>query len=122
MRERTVREKYAELVEEEGTALEAITDTVLDRGFGSSWEQLAPLSAGAVASCIVIVGALSVVRRLLGTRHGRVLGFLAGAALVPAGLWLLSRSNGPAGSERTADDGEAAPLQVKPETQETSEA
>lgn len=75
---------------DEEQALEKITDGVLDRGLGSVWERLAPLSAGAVASGAVIVAAGAVLRRALDPERGRGLRWLGLATLVPLGLWLLA--------------------------------
>ncbi len=69
--------------------LEQRTDGVLERGLGSAWEQLAPLSVGAVASAAVILGVTGLLRRVLGPSR-RVLGWAGAVALLPIGYWLLS--------------------------------
>jgi uncharacterized membrane protein len=83
---------------EERTAIEAVSESFLGRGVASTWERLAPLSAGAVATSVVIVGARAVLRRAVGRGGARALGLLAAASLVPLGLWWLSEpvdSEGP---------------------------
>jgi hypothetical protein len=69
--------------------LEARADGVLERGLGSAWEQLAPLSVGAVVSAAAIVGATKALRRTLGPSR-RMLGWAGAVALIPIGYWLLS--------------------------------
>jgi len=64
-------------------------DGVLERSLGSAWEQLAPLSVGAVVSAAAIVGATALLRRALGSSRS-VLGWAGAVALLPIGYWLLS--------------------------------
>jgi hypothetical protein len=95
----------------ERSALQALKDGVLDRGLVRAWERLAPLSAGSVASGIAILAGRSLLRRALGSRGGRALGWLGALALLPIGLWWLSESEapGPAG-----DDSEITATQRRP--------
>ena len=69
--------------------LESRADGVLERSLGSAWEQLAPLSVGAVVSAAAIVGATKLLRRTLGPSRS-VLGWAGAVALLPIGYWLLS--------------------------------
>jgi hypothetical protein len=91
-----VRERWEATLDEEA-ALEAMTDGLIDRVVGPAWDRLGPLSAGAVAGSVVIVGARGLLRRLFGRRSGRIISWAGAAALVPVALWLLS------GNERTKD-------------------
>ena len=77
---------------DERSAVATITDAILERWLGPTWQQLAPLSAGAVASAVVIVGAGTVLKRLLGPRRAGALGWIGSVALVSAALWLLSET------------------------------
>jgi hypothetical protein len=106
---------------EEQTALQTVIEFALERGLGPAWEKLGPLSAGAVVSSVVIVGAGSLLRRALGSRYGRALGWLSAAALLPLGVWLLAevtkeenpeRGSGDARAERLDEDGRAELLET----------
>ncbi len=69
----------------------------------SLWQRLAPLSTGAVAGGLVIVGATSLLRRALGARYGRRLSWGGALALIPLGLWLFLR-DGRAEPDGSADE------------------
>lgn len=73
---------------------EAQSDGVLERSLGTAWEQLAPLSVGAVVSAAAIVGATAVLRRALGSSRS-ILGWAGAVALLPIGYWLLSEQKEP---------------------------
>ncbi len=77
---------------DERSALAEIADAILDRWLGPAWQRLTPLSAGAVASAVVIVGGIAALRRLLGSRRTRGLGWIGSVTLVSAALWLLSET------------------------------
>jgi hypothetical protein len=89
---------------DEDAALEEMKDALFERVLGSAWERLGPLSAGAVAGSVVIVGARGLLRRLFGRRYGRVLSWVGAAALVPVALWLLTGNEVPEESEGQAGD------------------
>lgn len=86
------------------TSLEKIADEVIDLGVGHFWDRLSPLSAGAVASGVVIVSACTLLRRALGFNRRGGLGWLTAAALVPLGLWLLAGT----GDGETAEESRGA--------------
>jgi hypothetical protein len=92
-----VRERWEATAVDEDTALEAMTDELMDRVVGPAWERLGPLSAGAVAGSVAIVSARGLLRRLMGRRYGRIMSWVGAVALVPVALWLLS------GNEREKD-------------------
>lgn len=92
----SVRERW-EAVPDEDSAAEAMTDALIDRALGPAWERLGPLSAGAVAGSVAIVGARGILRRLFGRRYGRIVSWVGAAALVPVALWLVS------GNEKAKD-------------------
>ncbi|KPK81776.1 MAG: hypothetical protein AMS25_04920 [Gemmatimonas sp. SM23_52] len=77
---------------DERSAVATITDAILQRWLGPTWQRLTPLSAGAVASAVVIVGSGTLLKRLLGSRRARALGWIGSVALVSAALWLLSET------------------------------
>ncbi len=80
---------------DEITALDAITDRVLDRGLGALWDRLSPLSAGAVASSAAIVAGCSLLRRVLNPdrdRSNRSISWVGLVILAPVALWLLTRA------------------------------
>jgi threonine/homoserine/homoserine lactone efflux protein len=79
----------------------------LERGLHSAWEQLGPLSVGAVISSVVVVGASALLRRALGSKR-HLLGWAGAAALLPIGLWLLS-AGGEGGDAEHASDEASAP-------------
>jgi len=93
----SVRERWEAAAPDEGAALEAMTDALVERVLGPAWERLGPLSAGAVAGSAALVGARGLLRRLFGRRYGRIISWVGAAALVPVALWLLS------GKERAED-------------------
>jgi hypothetical protein len=66
---------------------------LLERGLGSTWERLAPLSVGSIASGAVIVGAGVTLRALLGSKYRRIFGWAGALALVPIGLWWWTERN-----------------------------
>ena len=84
--------------------LEPRADGVLERGLGSAWKQLAPLSVGAVVSAAAIVGATALLRRTLGPSRS-ILGWAGAVALLPIGYWLLSDAADETGP---ATEGESA--------------
>ncbi len=84
--------------------LEPRADGVLERGLGSAWKQLAPLSVGAVVSAAAIVGATALLRRALGPSRS-ILGWAGALALLPIGYWLLSDAGDEVGP---ATEGESA--------------
>ena len=89
--------------------LEPRADGALERGLGSAWERLAPLSVGAVVSAAAIVGATALLRRALGPSR-RVLGWAGAIALLPIGYWLLSDAAdemGPAAEGKNENTGDA---------------
>ena len=102
----------------ERSAMATIADAILDRWLGPAWQRLTPLSAGAVLGAVVIVGSGTLLKRLLGSRSSRALGWIGSVGLVSAALWLLSESE--AGEEtlepQAADGGPAD------EAEETREA
>ncbi|NIN70853.1 MAG: hypothetical protein GTO46_02735 [Gemmatimonadetes bacterium] len=100
----SVRERWEATAVDEDTALEAMTEELMDRVVGPAWERLGPLSAGAVAGSVAIVGARGLLRRLFGRRYGRILSWLGAVSLVPVALWLLSGSEGEKDSEPQAED------------------
>jgi hypothetical protein len=61
----------------------------LERKLALAWEQLAPLSAGAVVSSAAIVAGRGLLRRLLGSKRGG-LTWASTVALIPFGLLLLA--------------------------------
>ncbi|UCF19162.1 MAG: hypothetical protein JSU87_14725 [Gemmatimonadota bacterium] len=71
--------------------------------FGAFWQRLAPLSVGAVTGGLIIIGATSLLRRVLGARPARALSWGGALALIPLGLWLLSQ--GDAAEPGEPDDG-----------------
>lgn len=87
---------------EERSALAEIADAILDRWLGPAWQRLTPLSTGAVASAAVIVGGVAALKRLLGSRLTRGLGWIGSVALVSAALWLLSETGTGEATERRA--------------------
>lgn len=106
-RKPSVRERWeAEAVDEEAT-LQVMTDAVIDRVVGPAWERLGPLSAGAVAGSVAIVGARGLLRRLFGRRYGRIISWLGAVSLVPVVLWLLSGNGSQDDSEPQAEDSTA---------------
>lgn len=93
-------------------ALDRITDRALEIGVAQVWDRIAPLSAGAVASSVVIVAGGAILRRgfKIGFKmvNGRSLRWIGLAAVVPLSLWLLTRPK-----ERAspfADEAADAPL------------
>ncbi len=92
-----VRERWETVPADEDAAMEAMSDALIDRVVGPAWERLGPLSAGAVAGSVAIVGARGFLRRVFGRRYGRIISWVGAAALVPVALWLLS------GNERAKD-------------------
>jgi len=82
---------------------------LLERGLGSTWERLAPLSVGSIASGAVIVGAGVTLRALLGSRYRRIFGWAGALALVPIGLWWWSER------KAAADEPEAASEDSRPD-------
>jgi hypothetical protein len=58
---------------DEDAAMEAMSDALIDRVVGPAWERLGPLSAGAVAGSVAIVGARGFLRRVFGRRYGRII-------------------------------------------------
>jgi hypothetical protein len=93
----SVRERWETVPADEDATMEAMTDALIDRVVGPAWERLGPLSAGAVAGSVAIVGARGFLRRVFGRRYGRIMSWVGAAALVPVALWLLS------GNERVKD-------------------
>lgn len=96
-RKPSVRERWETVPADEDGAMEAMSDALIDRVVGPAWERLGPLSAGAVAGSVAIVGARGFLRRVFGRRYGRIMSWVGAAALVPVALWLLS------GNERAKD-------------------
>lgn len=96
----------------ERSAMATIADAILERWLGPAWQRLTPLSVGAVVGAVVIVGSGTLLKRLLGSRRTRALGWIGSVALVSAALWLLSESEaaetlGPqAADSGPADEGE----------------
>ena len=86
----------------EESGLEPVSEGLLGRGLSSAWEQLGPLSVGAVASSLLLVSGGSLVRRLLGAGVGRRLGWSTTVALLSLGLWLVA---GPGGADEPGDGG-----------------
>ncbi len=80
---------------------------LLERGLGSTWERLAPLSVGSIASGAVIVGAGLTLRALLGSRYRRMFGWAGALALVPIGLWWWTERK--AAADEPEASAEAAP-------------
>jgi hypothetical protein len=107
------------------TSDEAPRDGVLERSLGSAWDQLGPLSVGAVVSAAAIVGATALLRRALGSSRS-VLGWAGAVALLPIGYWLLSDvEDEPAAAPRGISDpsrGEASEEEVPMENGDTGEA
>lgn len=93
-RRASVRERWDATAPADEGAVESVTEAVLDRVLGSAWERLGPLSAGAVASSFVIVGARAALRRVLGRRYGKLVSWAGAIALVPVALWLLGGNDG----------------------------
>jgi hypothetical protein len=93
----SVRDRWEAASVDEDAALESMTDQLMDRVVGPAWERLGPLSAGAVAGSVAIVGARGLLRRLFGRRYGRIISWVGAVSLVPVALWLLS------GNEREKD-------------------
>lgn len=110
-----VRERWEATLDEEAR-LEEMTDGLIDRVVGPAWDRLGPLSAGAVAGSVVIVGARGLLRRLFGRRSGRIMSWMGAAALVPVALWLLSGNESAEDSQppRTGEAG-AGPPDGQPE-------
>lgn len=106
----SVRERSRAAAVDEDAALEAMTGAVIERVVGPAWERLGPLSAGAVAGSVALVGARGVLRRLMGRRYGRILSWVGAVALVPVALWLLSGSERENEQEPQADDDSAGLL------------
>ena len=96
-RKPSVRERWETVPADEDSAMEAMSDALVDRVVGPAWERLGPLSAGAVAGSVAIVGARGFLRRVFGRRYGRIMSWVGAAALLPVALWLLS------GNERAND-------------------
>lgn len=84
----------------------------LERKLASAWQQLAPLSAGAVVSSAVIVAGRGLLRRMLGSKRGS-LGWASTLALIPFGLLLLAAAREV--REQAAEAG-AAPESEEKET------
>ncbi|UCC82377.1 MAG: hypothetical protein JSW46_15530 [Gemmatimonadota bacterium] len=103
----SVRERWEATAVDEDTALEAMTDELMDRVVGPAWDRLGPLSAGAVAGSVAIVSARGLLRRLLGRRYGRIISWVGAVALVPVALWLLSGNQRASDLKPQADDDDA---------------
>ena len=66
-------------------------DGWLSDRFSAAWGRLAPLSTGAVAGGLVIVGATTLLRRLLGVKYRRAMNWGGALTFIPLGLWLFLR-------------------------------
>jgi hypothetical protein len=87
----------------EESGLEPVSEGMLGRGLSSAWQQLGPLSVGAVASSLLLVTGGRLLGRVLGVGAGRRLGWSTTVALLSVGLWLVA---GPGGADEP--DGGAA--------------
>ena len=63
---------------------------MIARGLGSAWERLGPLSAGAVATSLLLVTGGRLLSRAVGLGIGRRLGLSTVAGLLSLGLWLVA--------------------------------
>ncbi|MGD2216388.1 MAG: hypothetical protein PVJ64_06515 [Gemmatimonadales bacterium] len=106
----SVRERWEAGSVDEDAALEAMTGALIDGVVGPAWERLGPLSAGAVAGSVVLVGARGLLRRLFGRRYGRIISWVGAVSLLPVALWMLSGNQRAKDSEPQGDDKGTGPL------------
>jgi hypothetical protein len=98
---------------EERGVLVRLAESAVGRGLVAGWEKLSPLSAGAVVTSLLVVGAAAALKRSLGRGASRTLGLLGTAVAVPLVLWLLSgddesRAEREAGRAHGRDDNVSA--------------
>ncbi len=101
------RERWQPTAADERAAGEAITNALFERVLGPAWERLGPLSTGAVAGSLAIVGARGLLRRVLGRRYGRTLSWVGALALVPVAVWLLAGGSGAVSSGQDDEAGDS---------------